>query len=587
MPLIFEKNQTKEVFMKKIYAFIFLLAFTSLSFGLKVNTKELQTAKQEGNFVNYQGPAQKKDSSFAVQYIGTRLSRVSKNNEVFPYYKKYSVIRAISEEEPEKFNADIFIIENNAKVNHIKDLRLILTGFFKGRYGYSQKDAQTLALWTTYYNAVYRKDLEYFSSVYKKNVMQFISSNNAGLDLHYKEWVGKTRMLIPLTKEEQESNLNALSTSILSDGKVIESVRQAPDKGIEEREELVDLKERQVEEKKEEVAKKEEEVKEEKEEIKKAEEEIITQEVEIKKAEEEIKKQEEEIEKITEPEKKEEAIKELEEKKQALEEEKQAVEEKKEEIEEKKEEVAKKEEVIQEEKKEIKEKTEEIAKDKLEIQEDKKELAQQEAQGASLEAKKEVLEKKEQELVQKEKELEKREELIINKEEKDIFSGKLYYLKNIEYTVGGHYYNKLLMIDAASRQVEKESPLKTISGRKFDIFADGIVVISHAEKDKEYHNLVVLDRATLAPTLFGRDNIFWRSFIEIRGDFIYAIVKENNAYYLGKFDSKMAKVAQSKEPIHENSFISFYGSWIYVNGANKQILVLKNNDLSLNETIKP
>ena len=79
--------ETGSMFMKKFLFFLTLLFYTGLIFGLQVNTDELKNAR-EVQFINYEGPSAKKDSSFAVRYIGTRLSRVKEPNRVFPYFLK-------------------------------------------------------------------------------------------------------------------------------------------------------------------------------------------------------------------------------------------------------------------------------------------------------------------------------------------------------------------------------------------------------------------------------------------------------------------------------------------------------------------
>jgi hypothetical protein len=57
------------------------------------------------------------------------------------------------------------------------------------------------------------------------------------------------------------------------------------------------------------------------------------------------------------------------------------------------------------------------------------------------------------------------------------------------------------------------------------------------------------------------ENIFWRSFIEIRDNNIYAIVKEDNSYYLGKFDENLKLISKSKEKLNENTFITFFDEY--------------------------
>ena len=98
---------------------------------------------------------------------------------------------------------------------------------------------------------------------------------------------------------------------------------------------------------------------------------------------------------------------------------------------------------------------------------------------------------------------------------------------------------------------------------------------------------MLLDLDTLKEKIVGKENIFWRSFIELKDDYIYAIIKDQDNYYLGKFDHKIKTMAKSSEKIAKDTFISFYGEYIYINGDDKNILILNKNDLSLVDKIKP
>ena len=168
---------------------------------------------------------------------------------------KYSLIRAISKEEPEKLSADIVSIDREARVTHIQYIRRILSGYFERMYGYSEKNAYTLAVFTTYYNAVYRGDMGYFGGAYKKVVIGNLSAANAGLATRYDQWPGATRIVIPLTEEAKRGAIDSIDPDIISDKKVRTAVRKE-DENLEQRKDLVDLKEKIIEKEKKETAEK-------------------------------------------------------------------------------------------------------------------------------------------------------------------------------------------------------------------------------------------------------------------------------------------------------------------------------------------
>ncbi|HRP68592.1 MAG TPA: hypothetical protein PLY93_03595, partial [Turneriella sp.] len=101
------------------------------------------------------------------------------------------------------------------------------------------------------------------------------------------------------------------------------------------------------------------------------------------------------------------------------------------------------------------------------------------------------------------------------------------------------------------------------------------------------HYLVRLDGETLVDKQYGSDEVFWRGFVEVRENEIYAIVNKNGAYYLGKFDKDLKLLQQSDVKVYEDTFFSFYEDTIYVNGSDRKIEVLNRADLKAVGNIVP
>ncbi|MCQ2556183.1 MAG: hypothetical protein MJ149_02505, partial [Clostridia bacterium] len=100
---------------------------------------------------------------------------------------RYYVIHAVDETSG-KLDADILFLGNNTAVDHIDNLRRIISGYLSEAYGYSEKDADTLAVFITVYNAVYRGKLDVFKTKYKDIVLKNLSEENCGLSVNYKDW---------------------------------------------------------------------------------------------------------------------------------------------------------------------------------------------------------------------------------------------------------------------------------------------------------------------------------------------------------------------------------------------------------------
>jgi hypothetical protein len=236
--------------MKKTIVTILVFLSVVGLFAQDVAEEELRSVDREIIFVNYEGPYDRIDTADEIKGLGWYLANVmDQTKERASFLLKYSVIRAIDPAEKGKYDADIFSIDRDAKVDHIDNVRRILAGYLEGAFDYSAEDARTLARFATIYNAVYRGQLEYLSDKYKALVLSYLSRENAGLSTKYFEWPGATRMLIPLTAEAGKGVLGSLDTTELTEEKVIEEMRQQEDMGLEDRKDMVELKEREVEEK--------------------------------------------------------------------------------------------------------------------------------------------------------------------------------------------------------------------------------------------------------------------------------------------------------------------------------------------------
>ena len=96
-------------------------------------------------------------------------------------------------------------------------------------YEYTQKDADILSYFLTVYNNVYRGNTGFFAGKYKPSVTEYITEKNAGIDRVYSEWIGQTKIIIPLTREGFMQIPEVLE---LSDKKVTDRVKTDADASV-------------------------------------------------------------------------------------------------------------------------------------------------------------------------------------------------------------------------------------------------------------------------------------------------------------------------------------------------------------------
>ncbi len=313
-------------------SFMFLIIFSSSLFAVEVDVEEIRTRRVE--FINYRGPQGRADSIKAINAIGEGLAagaRKAESNRIIRYHEKYSIVRAISESEPEKYSADIISIDRKAMVTHIANVRRITAAYLRDMYGYSESEAAALALFVSYYNAIHRGDMPYFRSKYKDVVLKRINAGNAGIARIYSQWPGKTRLIIPLTEQSKRGEIGRIDPFVIGDEKTRQMVRKERNT-IDERKEMSGLKEKkisddrkEIEERKREQAKTGEIIKTEEKKIEKEKEDLDKKRRDLEKKEEQTAREKEEIKKIPDPEKRRQKEREAEERKKQVETEKEKI----------------------------------------------------------------------------------------------------------------------------------------------------------------------------------------------------------------------------------------------------------------------
>lgn len=231
---------------RKILTFAVILWAFPLS--AQVNQNELEQNQAPVSFISYEGPHARIETRAQIRNIGYVLGQAVRGGNNSPGTRsRYFAVHVTDSDGGGKLNADIFGLGYDTGVDHIRNLRLILQGYLEGAYLYSARDAALLAEYVTIYNAVYRGNWEYVSSRYGEPVAGRLDQERAGLSIRFDEWPGRTLIIIP-TGTGTAGSLSALDTSVVSDSRVVEELRKDEDRGVEQRQDMVDLKEREAEE---------------------------------------------------------------------------------------------------------------------------------------------------------------------------------------------------------------------------------------------------------------------------------------------------------------------------------------------------
>ena len=521
-------------------AIALLISLSTTAFAIEVDENELKSTGSIDTvvFVNYTGPHAKIDSLDSIKKIGSDLGTViaaaPEKMTNTGAANKYSVIHAIDPSESGKLDADIIIIGPNATVDHIKNLRYIIASYLMSAYGYSEQDAETVAVFVTVYNAVYRGNTEYFAKKYKNIVNSNLTADKCGLALNYKDWPGKSQIVIPLY--DVKGGLSSVDTSVISDKEVVKHMQEDDDKNVESRKQMVDIKEREAEEAS-----------------------VKAQEAQ-KKAVEEQKKLQEEKQKTQEVKKEAEtAKKEAEQAKKVAEEnpnDKKAQEE-----------AAKKQEIAEEKQEELKAQEEKQAEQEEKTEEAKETAAEKQA----------VADKKTNEAQEERKEIAKDQQEVIEKAIKDAATPAVY---GMELTDEDQLLSTLIKVNSQNGQIIKTSPVTYIRNRTMFQAGENFIAIAGENKGNGAVKLVLISPDTMEISAESNEIVHENSVLIQDGTDYYCVIQDGKNWVLAKYDQELTLNLKSPVPLMSSTPVSITDAGIVVTGAKGYVKLLDKSDLT-------
>ena len=524
---------------KVFFAAAALSVFTVSLFALDVNKNELETVAEDAVvFENYSGPHSVINTADEISSIGSSLGdSIKKNLSVSGKAgssAKYQVIHAIDETESGKLDADIIVIGSDSAIDHINNVRRVIAAYLTTTYGYSASDAKTVATFVTVYNAVYRGNLTYFNQKYKKVVTDNLTSDKAGIALSYRDWPGKTQLVIPLN--DINGGLSTVDTSVISDKQVVKSMQDDEDKGVSTRKEMVDIKEREADKAQE---KADAAQKKATEETSKLKEEQKKQETTAQKAQETKKAAEEAEKKAQENPSDKKAQKEAAEKKAEAEEAQKAADEQ-----------AK---VTQEQAKKTEEAKEEAA-----------------AAQATADTKRTEAQNERTTIAQD-------QQTVVRQQTENASAPTVYGLKSVD-ELG--VLSELVKVNADTGAVIKESPVTVIRSRTVYEAGDSYIAIAGTNIKNGTVKLVLLDKDNMEITKESNETIAETSVLVEDGGNYYCVIKDGSDYFVGKFNGKAENLLRSPVKVKAATPITVTSKGLIVTNSSNKPVLLKTTDLT-------
>jgi hypothetical protein len=536
-----------------------LLALIFISFPLfpQVNRTELEENQGPVIFLNYEGPHARIETREQIRNIGYSLGQEARGGNNSPGTRtRYFVIHSVSPAEGNRLDADIFGLGADVGVDHIRNLRLIIQGYLEAAYSYSQQDAALLAEYVTVYNAVYRGSWSYFSQRYKTAVLQYLDDEKAGISTRFDEWPGQTLMLIPLGTGSSGS-LSAVDTSAISDTNVLDEMRKEDDRGIGQRQELADLKEREAREaeqraqgQREAIAGEEKKISQEREEAGRERERIEEERRQNQRAaasgetsREEARRREEDLTA----------------RERATDRKEQELEQREEALVEQREEARQEEERAEQKREEAQQDRESITRDQQEIaardQQESTDREQQQGSGAA---------------VQEGGSQDRQGVLTVS----SVIGASL---ERPDSPLGW-----VVQVNPGTGEELRRSSLNVVNGRTLAFVGGRLLAIAGENRGNAAIRLVEIDANSLEVVSQGNDDIHPDSLLWVNGTDLYAITILEGSAYLGRFDVLLSRQARSEAAVHSFASVSFQNGLLITQRADGSALILNPKELTEN-----
>lgn len=222
---------------------------------LELDRSELESALEvEIEFESYLGPVDQIDSRAAIRGIGSFLGERAAPGVTADYFGRYRAYRIIGDPRDPRRAADIIELDAQSRVDHIDNLRRIIAGFLESAWGYASADADLLSRFITIYNAVHRGEMAFFAARYRDAVSAVLREDSVGLAISYRQWPGRTQLVIPIRDDRERGALDVVDPAALIDRAVLADLRSRTDLGIDDRKAIIDFIERVIEERTEAIA---------------------------------------------------------------------------------------------------------------------------------------------------------------------------------------------------------------------------------------------------------------------------------------------------------------------------------------------
>ncbi|MDR2922628.1 MAG: hypothetical protein LBU85_04710, partial [Treponema sp.] len=139
---------------------------------------------------------------------------------------------------------------------------------------------------------------------------------------------------------------------------------------------------------------------------------------------------------------------------------------------------------------------------------------------------------------------------------------------------------RLVRIDPAAKRELKRSPLDTVYVRTVTFINGRILAIAGENRGQGAVRIVEINPASLEMARQGDDDINPASLLWVNGNDMYAIINTGGSSFLGRFDTNLALRARSAITVHPNASVVIQQGYLLTQKADGSAAFLNPQDLT-------
>jgi flagellar motor protein MotB len=139
---------------------------------------------------------------------------------------------------------------------------------------------------------------------------------------------------------------------------------------------------------------------------------------------------------------------------------------------------------------------------------------------------------------------------------------------------------RIVRLDPSTGREILRSPLTTVNVRTINLVNNRLFAIAGENRGNAAIRIVEIDEYTLQMVSHGDDDIAPGSLLWLNGQDLFAVVSTGGNHYMARFNSNMVLQNRSTMTVHPFASVLFYGSSILTQRADGSAVLLNSQDMT-------